>query len=102
MYLGVQRKGEEIMALRGEKMSEETKRKIGAANKLATIQEYKNWGLEGVTVMAEWATAGFDVCPKCSELQGKVFTIQQIETMIPAHPNCRCCAIPVDMTGKEK
>ncbi len=92
--------GRYIPAARRAEMLARTE--IIRAHHIATVQEYKNWGLEGVTVMAEWQTAGYNVCPKCSELQGKVFTISQIETMIPAHPNCRCCAIPVDMTDKEK
>jgi SPP1 gp7 family putative phage head morphogenesis protein len=58
------------------------------------VQEYKNWALEGVVVKAEWRTAGFEVCPQCAEMQGKIFTLNQIENMIPAHPNCRCIAVP--------
>jgi len=62
---------------------------------LATIQEYRNWGLEEVFVMAEWMTAGDErVCEKCDSLQGKIFTLDEIEPMIPKHPNCRCIALP--------
>jgi SPP1 gp7 family putative phage head morphogenesis protein len=62
---------------------------------LATIQEYRNWGLEGIYVQAEWWTAGDDrVCTKCAALQGKIFTLDEIEGMIPYHPNCRCIALP--------
>jgi SPP1 gp7 family putative phage head morphogenesis protein len=65
------------------------------AHHLATIQEYRNWGVEGVFVMAEWMTAGDDrVCDKCNSLQGKIFTLDEIEGMIPLHPNCRCIALP--------
>ena len=92
--------GRYIPAARRAEMLARTE--IIRAHHAATVQEYKNWGLEGVKVMAEWQTAGYNVCPQCSELQGKVFTLSQIETMIPAHPNCRCCAVPVDMTSKEK
>jgi SPP1 gp7 family putative phage head morphogenesis protein len=63
---------------------------------LAAIQEYRNWGAEGVYVMAEWVTAGDDrVCEKCHELEGKRFTLDEIESMIPFHPRCRCIAMPV-------
>lgn len=65
------------------------------AHHVANIGEYRNWGVEGVTVKAEWATAGYRVCPICSELEGKEFTLDEIEGMIPRHPNCRCVAIPV-------
>jgi len=65
------------------------------AHHVATIQEYRNWAVHGVIVQGEWMTAGDDrVCPKCASLQGKVFTLDEIEGMIPAHPLCRCIALP--------
>jgi SPP1 gp7 family putative phage head morphogenesis protein len=64
------------------------------AHHAANIQEYRNAGVEGVSVKAEWSTAGFNVCPICSALQGKVFTLDEIEGMIPKHPNCRCVCLP--------
>lgn len=66
------------------------------AHHLASIQEYRNWGIIGVRVKAEWLTAGDNrVCPVCDALQGQLFTLEEIEPMIPAHPNCRCMALPV-------
>jgi len=65
------------------------------AHHVATVQEYRLAGLEGVRVKAEWATAGYDVCPICEALEGKVFSLDEIEGMIPAHPNCRCVALPL-------
>jgi SPP1 gp7 family putative phage head morphogenesis protein len=65
------------------------------AHHLAMIQEYRNWGLEGITVKGEWSTAGDNrVCSKCASMEGKVFTLDVIESMIPAHPMCRCIALP--------
>jgi SPP1 gp7 family putative phage head morphogenesis protein len=65
------------------------------AHHLATIQEYRNWGLFNIKVKAEWKTAGDDrVCPQCMELDGQVFTLDQIEYMIPLHNKCRCIALP--------
>jgi SPP1 gp7 family putative phage head morphogenesis protein len=62
---------------------------------MATIQEYRNWRLAGVTVQAEWLTAGDDrVCERCASLQGRIFTLDEIEGMIPVHPGCRCIALP--------
>jgi SPP1 gp7 family putative phage head morphogenesis protein len=62
---------------------------------LAAIQEYRNWGIEGVIVMAEWMTAQDEkVCSQCLALQGKIFSLDEIEPMIPLHPNCRCIALP--------
>lgn len=62
---------------------------------LAAIQEYRNWAVEGVYVKAEWMTAQDEkVCDKCLALQGKIFSLDEIEPMIPLHPNCRCIALP--------
>lgn len=68
---------------------------IVRAHHVATIQEYRNWGVSGISVQAEWVTAGDSrVCSKCAELQGRIYTLDEIESMIPAHPQCRCVAIP--------
>jgi len=68
---------------------------VVSAHHQATINEYEQWGVQGVNVQAEWLTAGFGVCPSCAPLQGRVFSLQEIRGMIPRHPNCRCCALPV-------
>lgn len=61
----------------------------------ATLQEFKNWGVEGVTALAEFQTAGDDrVCPKCEHLQGKIYTLDEASGVIPVHPKCRCCWLP--------
>ncbi len=66
------------------------------AHHLATIEEYRQADAEMmVGVKAEWATAGFNVCAICAGLEGKVFTLNEIEGMLPAHPRCRCVALPV-------
>lgn len=61
----------------------------------ANVQEYRNWGAEGVQVQAEFATATDDrVCTQCASLHGQVFTLDEIQNMIPVHPQCRCIAKP--------
>jgi len=66
------------------------------AHHLATIQEYRNAGLKEVIVLAEWSTAGDDrVCPICEGFQGAIFKLDEIESMLPAHANCRCTTLPV-------
>lgn len=70
------------------------------AHHVANVAEYRAAGLEGVKVKAEWSTAGYKVCPVCSDMEGHVFTLDKIEGMIPAHPNCRCIALPVLPTDK--
>jgi len=65
------------------------------AHHQATIQEYKNWAVEGVVVKAEWATAQDNrVCPECALLEGEIFTLETAMNMIPIHPSCRCIALP--------
>jgi len=58
--------------------------------------------VEGVRVKAEWKTAGLTdarTCDECRELEGHVFSLDEIEKMIPKHPNCRCVALPYLVKG---
>ena len=65
------------------------------AHHQAMIQEYMNWGVEGVTILAEWKTAGdHRVCERCEALEGETFTLEVAMNMIPLHPQCRCLALP--------
>jgi len=54
----------------------------------ANVQEMKNWAVEGVVVQVEFTTAGYKVCPICAALEGKVFSLDEIQNKIPVHPNC--------------
>jgi len=66
------------------------------AHHMAMMQEYRNWGVLGLKVKAEWKTAGDDrVCQKCADLEGNIYTLDEIEGMIPYHPQCRCIALPI-------
>ena len=66
------------------------------AHHLGAIQEYRNFGVLGVHVVAELRTAGdAKVCVECSSLEGRQFSLDEAEGIIPVHPNCRCCTIPV-------
>lgn len=66
------------------------------AHHLATVQEYENWAVEGVRVKAEWMSVGDDgrTCNECLNRTGTRYTLRQIRSMIPLHPNCRCIALP--------
>jgi hypothetical protein len=73
------------------------------AHHLATIQEYRNYGVEGIHVQGEWKTAGdMRVCDICASMEGQVFTLDQIEKMIPAHTMCRCLALPAVRNVEKK
>jgi len=60
------------------------------AHHLANINEYRQFDKDmDVTVKAEYSTANDDkVCEECASLEGKVFTLDEIEDKIPQHPNC--------------
>lgn len=65
------------------------------AHHLGMVQEYKNWGVAGVQVQAEWKTAEDDrVCEECAHMEGQIFTLKEVEGMIPKHPGCRCITLP--------
>ena len=51
-------------------------------------QDMKDRGAKKV----EWISAPEDgrLCKKCKALDGKIFTIKEIEGKIPLHPRCRC------------
>jgi hypothetical protein len=64
------------------------------AHHLATVQEYRNAEIQGVTVQAEFTTAGDGrVCTRCKALARNkkketiIYTLDQIEGLIPVHPN---------------
>jgi len=71
------------------------------AHHSANIGMYREANVEGVKVKAEWSTAGDDrVCADCAFMEGRIFTIDEIEDLIPFHPNCRCIALPANV-GEE-
>ncbi len=62
----------------------------------ASLSSYREAGLEGVSVQAEFSTARDDaVCPECEALEGQVFSLDAAQGIIPVHPNCRCAFLPV-------
>lgn len=66
------------------------------AHHLGAVQEYRNWRVEGVRVRAEFRSADDErVCWECEDLErGGPYTLEEVEGMIPVHPQCRCVAIP--------
>jgi len=74
----------------------------------AALNRYDELGAEGVTVRAEWTTAGDGrVCSICESLEGRTWTIEEarsetvsvaghsdVSVRPPAHPRCRCAIIP--------
>jgi SPP1 gp7 family putative phage head morphogenesis protein len=61
----------------------------------ASLMEYRNWGLEGIGILAEWSVVGDDrTCDRCWPYEGKLYTLDEAEGMLPLHPNCRCIFLP--------
>ncbi|MFP4018069.1 MAG: minor capsid protein [Bacteroidales bacterium] len=61
------------------------------------IQEYREWGVHGVHVLAEIRTAGdHRVCDLCQGYEGTTYSLDEAENMIPFHPMCRCITIPLE------
>lgn len=62
------------------------------------VQEYKNWAADGFVIQAEFTTAGDDrVCTECAGYHGNRYSLDEIEHLIPIHPQCRCIALPVEV-----
>lgn len=71
------------------------------------LQAMEAMGIQSVTAMVEWSTAGDDrVCPLCIELHGIVLKLEEARGLIPRHARCRCSWIPAnvgeDTTGQRR
>lgn len=51
---------------------------------VAQKNKYKDMGFTHCRFNAQ------DPCDKCAELDGQLFTLDEIESIIPVHPNCEC------------
>jgi hypothetical protein len=79
------------------------------AHHSAMMSQYHAAGVLGIRLMAEWLTAGDGrVCPVCQTIAQRdngfgpgIYTLTQVEGMIPVHPDCRCIALPYDITDQE-
>ena len=62
----------------------------------ATLNRYADAGVQGVTALAEFLTAGDDrVCPDCLALEtGVPIPLDEARGIIPVHAQCRCVWLP--------
>lgn len=58
---------------------------------MAAENRYKDAGIDKVQV---WADKDERQCEVCGKLHKKIYRIGE-KAPIPAHPNCRCCIVPV-------
>lgn len=74
---------------------------IVRAHHQAMMQEFKNYGILDVIVLAEFTTARDNrVCPLCAARDKKRYTIEEAMNLIPIHPGCRCLCIPVPVDAE--
>lgn len=67
------------------------------------LDSFQKLGVEKLSVMAEWSTAGDDlVCPLCHPLEGVTYTIAEARGMLPRHVNCRCAWAPANVGENPK
>lgn len=87
---GISRKRAEVLA----------RTEIIHAHAEGQLDAMERLGLDEVTIMAEWTTAGDDrVCPLCAEREGEIIPIKEAHGLIPLHPQCRCSWLPVAVTA---
>lgn len=88
---------------------------IMRAHHVGAIQTYREAGVEGVRVLAELITVAggkdhlydpLHVCPKCQALERqtrrKPMSLDEVEPLIPVHPNCRCTVVPIVQPPEKK
>jgi SPP1 gp7 family putative phage head morphogenesis protein len=94
--------GRYIPAMRRAEMLARTE--IIRAYAEAQLQEFENWGIEGVSVKAEILTTKDQrTCSRCTRLEKQVFTINEARGVIPVHTGCRCIWVPfIEETKKKK
>lgn len=86
---------EKQVGISAERAKTMARTEIIRAHHQGLFRQYKQAGVEKVTFQVEWLAALDDrVCPECASLNGKVFSLDDTQSMIPLHPNCRCCLIP--------
>lgn len=55
------------------------------------ISQYKQNGY----THGRWSATGERTCPFCVSREGNIYTLDELEGAIPAHPRCRCTIAPV-------
>lgn len=66
------------------------------AHQEATLNRFQQAGVEEVVGRAELLTAQDErVCQQCLSLEGTTYKIDEARGLIPVHPQCRCCWLPV-------
>lgn len=65
------------------------------ANSEGSLDAYEKLGVKELGLEVEWSTSGAGVCPRCEDMEGEVFKIEEARGLIPLHPRCKCNWLPV-------
>lgn len=98
-----QRMASQIRGMSEDRAVKIARTEVVAAHAEGQLDTFEVLGIENLTIVAEWTTAGDDrVCVKCHALEGRVFSLTQARGKIPLHPQCRCSWTPLtrDKRGK--
>lgn len=64
----------------------------------ATLERFKEVGVDSVEVVAEFQSAGDDkVCDLCAWRHGDRYSLKEARGMLPIHPQCRCVFVVVPL-----
>lgn len=98
-----QRMSQQIRGMSEDRAIKIARTEVVAAHAEGQLDTFEALGIEDLTILAEWVTAGDDrVCPECHAFEGKVFTISQARGKIPLHPQCRCAWVPLQEDKRRK
>lgn len=68
---------------------------IIGAHAQGQLDSFRAQGFETVGLMAEWSTAkDAKVCERCRKMEGRQYSLDVAQGMLPLHPNCRCAWVP--------
>jgi SPP1 gp7 family putative phage head morphogenesis protein len=93
---------EEDLELGGNRAETIARTEIIRAHAEGQLGAMERMGVKTVGAEVEWSTAGDErVCPECSEMEGKIYTLDDARGLIPMHPNCRCAWLPAGFDEPE-
>jgi len=68
-----------------------------------SLDRYEQWGVQEVTAMVEFSSAGDDrMCSRCDMLNGSTYTTEDARGVIPVHPQCRCTWLPISYSRRKE
>lgn len=73
---------------------------VVAAHAAGQLDGFRRMGVKQLGLLVEWQTAGdLHVCPRCRDMAGRTFDIEEADGLIPLHPLCRCAWTAAGVAG---